>query len=190
MARGTEDIRNMRYGRLTVLNELPVYNYKGSISWKVICICDPTKVFTVTANNLRRGNTRSCGCLALEERRTNRYFISDYRKIYDNRIIGDAYSSYRTRANSNGITFNLSYEDFKKIITQPCHYCGKEGNMKKIHYQTKLHKAIINGIDRMNNDLGYDIYNCVPCCKSCNCRKRDRPVQYILNRNKDLGIAA
>ena len=39
----------------------------------------------------------------------------------------------------------------------------------------------VNGVDRVNSDLGYEIENCVPCCYRCNSMKMDTS----LNEFKD-----
>lgn len=63
------------------------------------------------------------------------------------------YCEYRQNAKRRKIDFNLSIEDFKKIISQKCHYCWKDGKV---------------WIDRLNPKLWYLKENCVPCCWLCN----------------------
>jgi hypothetical protein len=48
----------IRIGLLTVLERLPT---KGAVKWR--CKCDCGKEADVYATNLRRGHTKSCGCL-------------------------------------------------------------------------------------------------------------------------------
>ncbi len=53
-----------RYGRLVVKEVLPCEHYQGV--WqqtRALCQCDCGEEVIVTTNNLRSGNTRSCGCL-------------------------------------------------------------------------------------------------------------------------------
>lgn len=57
------DETGKKYGRLRVLHCLSGKPAK----WKCMCICGNTKVTTGT--NLRRGATRSCGCLRRESAR-------------------------------------------------------------------------------------------------------------------------
>ena len=45
---------------------------------------------------------------------------------------------------------------------QKCHYCGN---------------AAPNGIDRVNNEIGYKLDNCKPCCKHCNYVKGDLSIE-------------
>ena len=52
----------------------------------------------------------------------------------------------------------ISKEDFEAMSALCCHYCGKDGP---------------NGIDRIDNQIGYIKENCVPACKHCNYVKGD-----------------
>ena len=47
----------------------------------------------------------------------------------------------------------ISQIDFDNLSKNDCFYCGKPGP---------------NGIDRVDNNKGYELSNCVPCCKHCN----------------------
>lgn len=56
------DLTGNRYGRLTVIKRGPdrYGNNRKFITWE--CACDCGNILTVDANNLRTGNTKSCGC--------------------------------------------------------------------------------------------------------------------------------
>lgn len=43
-----------------------------------------------------------------------------------------------------------------------------------------------NGIDRVNNDIGYIKNNCIPCCKICNRAKNSMSYDDFLNWIKIL----
>ena len=66
------------------------------------------------------------------------------------------YKQYYTKAHKRELKFELTLEQFAELIQKPCQYCNhsKEGDA--------------NGIDRMNNTIGYVVGNCVPCCEMCN----------------------
>lgn len=60
-----QDLKDKRFGRLTVLED----HYRkenGKYYWKCVCDCGNTKY--VSANNLKSGNTKSCGCLGAENK--------------------------------------------------------------------------------------------------------------------------
>lgn len=65
-----------RFGRLTVRSEgIPTAHHR-----RVICRCDCGSIKTVHLNALRRGATRSCGCLRLEtNRRHGMHKTPEYR---------------------------------------------------------------------------------------------------------------
>lgn len=58
---------------------------------------------------------------------------------------------------------NISKDEFIRIVSLPCAYCGE--NEKRI------------GIDRVNNEIGYTPENSNPCCKTCNYMKKGLTVQ-------------
>ena len=64
------------------------------------------------------------------------------------------YKTYKDRAKQNFPDEGMITEQkFNELSKQPCYYCGTKGP---------------NGIDRIENDVGYADSNCVPCCKHCN----------------------
>ena len=69
------------------------------------------------------------------------------------------YASYKKRAEEKfpGQAF-LTKDEFHMLSNLECHYCGKEAP---------------NGIDRIDNKIGYAFSNCVPACKHCNYVKGD-----------------
>ena len=60
------DLSGQRFGRLIVIGRDE--SRSGKVFWR--CECDCGKIITVQANNLRSGNTTSCGCLRAENMRT------------------------------------------------------------------------------------------------------------------------
>jgi hypothetical protein len=80
------------------------------------------------------------------------------------------YGEYIRGAVKRSYEMLLTYEEFCGLIVQPCNYCG--------HHK----KEEANGIDRMDNKIGYTIGNCVPCCEWCNVMKSDYGVEEFLAR--------
>ena len=50
-----------------------------------------------------------------------------------------------------------------KLFTRACFYC-------------RIPASPFNGVDRYDNELGYTVENCVPCCTRCNRMKSDMSV--------------
>lgn len=71
------------------------------------------------------------------------------------------YPEYRNNANRRGIKFDLTPREFKRMVLQPCHYCGG-------YSKDRVESSRGNGIDRKDSRKGYEIENCVPCCSTCN----------------------
>lgn len=72
------------------------------------------------------------------------------------------YLIYNHGAKKRGYLFDLSFDQFTILINQPCTYCG----------QIKS-----NGVDRIDNSVGYTLENSAPCCSLCNDIKKDRSVK-------------
>lgn len=78
--------------------------------------------------------------------------------------------NYRGWAARRGLAFELTADEFLAIAAQACRYCGappsntiKRGKPSAFTY---------NGVDRLDNALGYTLANAVPCCKTCNWAKQ------------------
>lgn len=81
------------------------------------------------------------------------------------------YKKYTYDANKRGLEFTLTSEDFNKLLTSNCFYCGKEN---------------ANGVDRVNNLLGYYSYNVVACCKTCNYMKLSQTYDEFVEQIKKI----
>lgn len=68
------------------------------------------------------------------------------------------YNRYRISAENRGISFCLSLDEFRQFWQLPCYYCASP--IQSV------------GIDRKDNEIGYEVSNCLPCCTTCNLMKR------------------
>ena len=82
-------------------------------------------------------------------------------------------SNYRNGARSRGIAFDLTHEECEALFRQNCHYCGTEPNQLLRTGTKRQYTITYNGIDRMDNGVGYVSGNVVSCCKTCNSAKGD-----------------
>lgn len=61
--------------------------------------------------------------------------------------------------------FELTFEYWvEHFWNKECYYCGNSSN---------------GGIDRVDNNIGYTISNCVSCCFYCNTIKRDKSIEEL-----------
>src|ERR1035437_460869 len=60
--------------------------------------------------------------------------------------------------------FNLSQIDCANLSLSSCIYCDRKSDPENNKF---------NGIDRIDNNIGYEVNSCVPCCKYCNSAKHN-----------------
>ena len=70
-----------------------------------------------------------------------------------------------------GKEWTITDEEARRCFISDCYYCGRvpEWDLRTL---PKGRKIKSNGIDRVDNNLGYIPGNCVPCCYECNVTKR------------------
>jgi len=142
------NILGKKFGRLLVMAETNKRTEYGSIIWQCLCECGKTSYHV--GYQLKNGSIRSCGCL---------------RKSKDPQTSGlyVMFSDYRYGAKYRGYKFNLTFKQFRNIVEDDCIYCGIEPQKRE-----RKHKFKANGIDRVDNSLGYKLSNVVSCCSDCN----------------------
>lgn len=73
--------------------------------------------------------------------------------------------------------FHIEFLDFVKLVNNNCHYCNIE---------SKLTINGLNGLDRIDSNLGYYIDNVVSCCYTCNIMKTDLTQEEFFNHIKRI----
>lgn len=69
------------------------------------------------------------------------------------------------------------------MILSECFYCKKEkSNSRKDRLTNKLLRY--NGVDRLDNTLGYESDNTVACCSTCNYMKGTQSVSEFIDQVK------
>ncbi|CAB4125206.1 Cytidine and deoxycytidylate deaminase domain containing protein [uncultured Caudovirales phage] len=154
--------KGSKCGRWTVLSDAFIKN--KVYYFKVLCDCGVSR--EVSKSSLSKGASVSCGCLKTENLKKNGIkgkILKPFKEVALNKIL----SSYNISASSRGHTFLLSKEEFEYLINQSCKYCGdKSSNTCSIENREGSYKY--NGIDRIDNNIGYEINNVVTCCTTCN----------------------
>jgi len=148
---------------------------KKSRGWLWKCKCKCGNVGYVRTHTLQSGQSKSCGCY-MKEQLSQRQTLTDYigpkREIYRN---------YNRASNKRNYEFLLTEEQFFELIEQPCFYCGIEKSM--VFYRQNYR---YNGVDRVDNSIGYTINNTVSCCKNCNNSKSTLSQQEWFNWLKQV----
>lgn len=149
------------------------YNETRSVLWLVQCSCGNRLVMSPV--RLASRCVKSCGC--------KRRFGVCNKTVTDPDDMIDAarrHAFTHKRAISQrrrNLSFTLTYDEFKVLSAQNCHYCGtKPANVSKVppNYHSPLHRPFVySGLDRVNSDIGYESGNVVPCCAECNQAKSD-----------------
>jgi hypothetical protein len=161
-----KEVIGQTFGELLVLEDYPVHlGYRSRRYLKCKCTCG--KITEVEKAKVLRGYTKSCGHLQAEMRHN----LGSLNKLpYGEACMNETYECYKKNALKRNYEFKLTKEEFKKVVTGPCFYCGNQNTQEKGDDQSNG-KFKYTGIDRYDNTKGYTTDNCVPCCRTCNMMK-------------------
>lgn len=154
-----QNLNGKRFERLLVVGIASVGPQGGRTKWQ--CKCDCGKDVIVSGESLGTGQTKSCGCKRSDVMR--RVVLASRRPDYQyRRVMKDYLASSKDR----GHEFLLEFEEFKRLISSNCAYCGTEPRMTLHRYRQTPFRY--NGIDRIDNAIGYVPGNVATCCTICN----------------------
>ncbi len=170
------DLTGLRFGTLTVngnkISRRALSDGRSEILWECICVCGVKR--EVKTEHLRSGNTTSCGSCS---KRGNKR--SKSRLPTETAAINSIQSQYICRARRLGQEYTLTREQFVRLISVPCYYCGDSNTAN----WTRRGRAFrYTGIDRVDSSRGYITGNVVPCCTYCNRGKSNQPLSGFLDR--------
>lgn len=155
--------------------------FLGGNNWEVECIkCGKTQIQSIP--NMKRHKKDTCLYCKYPNAVRNynggggtvKYSLDErYYNYYKSRI-----ESQNVNTNRKYKSWELSLDDFSKLIHSKCFYCGEEPSSDNIWNKsgkrtTQDEEFLSNGIDRIDSSIGYTKDNCVPCCKICNRMKSD-----------------
>lgn len=166
-----KDLTGERFGKLIVVRYVGPRthntrtNRRANMVTDWLCICDCGKEKVASNGALRSGHTTSCGCA----RRVPRSDSCLFRALPSGRAARNrVLKAYRGGAYARNIDWDLTEEEFDRLITQDCAYCGCAPSMIAKGTGSRSGDFIHGGIDRVDNTQGYFMGNVVPCCRVCN----------------------
>ena len=150
------DITGHRYARLTAIRRT---GWKDGYSmWQCLCVCG--NIITVRTASLRAGNTKSCGCLALERikriGKANRTHGESKCGAKD----GQPSREYRAWNGMRERCRNPSNKDFPKYGGRGISVCKRWDNNYENFLADMGRCPPGHSIDRINNDGPYAPENC------------------------------
>lgn len=132
-----------------------------------------------------RTSCKECRKIEKEEYQARDYVIEKNKKYYQEHkteirartnkhrfTLNGQYHEYKKSAKRRNITFLLSESDCIPFYNTICYYCGDKTN------------GI--GIDRLDNKIGYEMDNLVPCCYRCNIMKHISSKDEFLSHIKKI----
>jgi hypothetical protein len=159
----------IKFNRLHVIELFGTRKYgkNNKRIWK--CRCDCGKIVYQNTGALTTGNSKSCGCLhnelSSENGKKSRHKVAKEDAGYKS-----LYSSYKCNAKNRKLQFDVTFEHFMNLLKDNCFYCNSEPS--NIYFKS-YYNTPYNGVDRINNELGYTNDNIVSCCKICNISKNN-----------------
>lgn len=165
-----------RIGRCVVIDaEIRIPNGNSYPVRGACLLCDCGNEYEATISKLigKYACTKSCGCLLAEYKASPK----KGRRLPDGVASRNAVlNNYKNSARHTGRTWDLTDEEFDQLTSSECFYCGCPPGRIFYAKDSKGKKGnsggfIYNGIDRVDNILGYISENVVPACRICNFAK-------------------
>lgn len=151
-----------RFGKLVVSERLEpgqLKNGKGFARWRCVCDCGGEKI--TESQNLTKGKTTHCGCIKRISHLRGEYGASTRKRVLD---------SYKRNAEKRNYDWDISDEKAFELFSGDCVFCNSPPATTT--KRDRLYgEFTYNGIDRINNNLGYIAENVQSCCKICNIGK-------------------
>lgn len=140
------DLTGQRFGRLVVIEDTGLRTGK-MVVWKCLCECGNVK--NIISNNLRKGTSKSCGCL---NREITKYVNTKHGHGYHTR-------TYNTWHMMLQRCFNINNPKYKNYGGRGITVCDRWLDFRNFLEDMGLRPDGMT-IDRINNDGNYEPSNC------------------------------
>lgn len=147
------NLKGKRFGKLTVLEEVPKRSSDGHVKWRCLCDCGNTSI--VSSASLVGRNTRSCGCINVDRLKDNREEHINWK----GGVIKYDLSLYKTYCYQLR-PYDQVREGPNNELEVKCAYCGR--------WFSPTRSAVKNRVKGINN-LGAEnrLYCSQECKKAC-----------------------
>lgn len=150
------DLTGKQFGKWTVIENAGT----RTRHWKCRCICGIVKL--VYGSHLVGGRSKACHHCASPNMLPKGE--SAFKRLY---------KWYQRNARVRNHEWNLSSEEARKLFQRNCFYCDSVPTNISAPNPRGNGSFLYNGIDRVNNLLGYTIENSITACEICNFMKRN-----------------
>lgn len=157
------DILDQRFGRVVVLSKKAPRKNGGS-SW--LCLCDCGIRFIATGSNLRKGYTKSCGCLAKEwaiSMGSNKEFIAvraEKQVTHGHKRRNKISPEYRVWLGMKRRCYDKKYKDFSNWGGRGIYVCDEWLHDFKQFLSDMGPRPSGHSIDRLDPEKNYSPENC------------------------------
>jgi hypothetical protein len=140
----TINITGQRSGRLVAIRPVS-YDDRGNVCW--LCKCDCGNYSTVPAFEIKRGGTRSCGCVIV-----NNNFNYKHGHTKNNKVSSE-YTAWQAMHNR---CKNPNVREYKRYGARGIKVCQRWSVFEKFLADVGLRPHAGLSLDRINNDGDYE----------------------------------
>jgi hypothetical protein len=170
------DLTGQIFSRLTVVEQAE--SKHNRTRW--LCLCECGKTCITAGKNLTDKKKQSCGCLRRELVGARQYLLTEInRGVPGESAFNVLYATYKFNAEKRSRVFELTKEEFRRLTSSACEYCGAEPKQKVGTERNGFY--VYNGVDRKDNGLGYTNQNSASCCGTCNWMKRVMSIEKFVS---------
>lgn len=151
------DMLGQKWGRLFVVSYEGIHNHKAT--WRCLCDCGAETI--VEGKKLRRGHTRSCGCLKREVSAARQFKHGHTYVLGNKRLSMNVYTrEYRAWMNLKQRVLNPNSEDYNNYGARGITICERWLNSFSDFYVDMGPCPEGLEIDRINVNGNYEPSNC------------------------------
>lgn len=161
-----EDLTNKKFGLLTVIGRDSTKTKCNSRNWICRCECGGTAI--TQGYNLKRGNTKSCGCLLSIKNRGNKNPTwKGFEEISASKLF-----EYKRNAKRRNLQFSVTPQELWEQFLKQNRKCSLTGLLLTFP-QTVGDRTATASLDRIDNNKGYTKDNIQWLHKEINYMKSD-----------------